>query len=757
VRAGDRARFLSHMSNEHEVHFDMEVLFAVSLMAEEEKAEVVRVMELKGGGEQEEVVPNGLDEEQADIERVIAEEREAERKRNNDIEKRRRIKEAVKIKDVVKLSDDVGTNVLKIQGSKGGEGLKKGGKEKKDATGNKVSTKHQWEDQKAETGDNIKKALEGPTTSVKKKRNKDNIKTPVKELVMEEASDNQTEQVKKFIKCKLCTKVLTIASYQKHIGENHNVLDEMDKKAESSVISENSGTTEKDITSASHNIDKVTSYDTDKVNAKHTKVKCTVCTRIFRDQRYLRMHESRGSCKETDQEKGFKLKCSTCSRCFKSKRKLTWHAKKTGCTLSENVKQEIRAKQKLERATFPLIRCKLCINEFQANNLARHLRTRHSEYEGLLHADLKAKYDAVVDGNKTGPSEEQKKSPDQIKRRLIKRPRTSNGNDTVVSCKLCSQQFQSRNLGRHLRMFHDGQSKETYAELPSAQTVVNPGPSKIITCKMCAKSLKAGSLKKHLRTYHKDVEYSEYKLMNSTIAEKLASPEDGQSGLLTANPTQFAISWCNICLQKVEQEIYEKHMEEHLKPTVIKAEPAENSEPTDDKLANCKLCYSTFKSDIGLERHIQRVHKDDMEALITDFTEDECIFQCPSCPQKFFTTNIRFHHVVSKHGASSGHPCLQCDKKFSKQPGLDKHMKRAHGQMQATPIKPTLLEIDMSNAQMVKLERPDFEASTDRAQSRIEILRGLLARPGKGGEGEEGGEGEHGTIEPSLYERIHGL
>ena len=63
----------------------------------------------------------------------------------------------------------------------------------------------------------------------------------------------------------------------------------------------------------------------------------------------------------------------------------------------------------------------------------------------------------------------------------------------------------------------------------------------------------------------------------------------------------------------------------------------------------CKLCYSPFESKSQLEEHVKLVHMDDMEAMTKEFTEEDCIFQCPKCSEKFFTANIRFHHVIAKH------------------------------------------------------------------------------------------------------------
>ena len=44
VKKGDKTRFFNHISNDHEVHFDMELLYAISYMTEKEKETVIGLM-----------------------------------------------------------------------------------------------------------------------------------------------------------------------------------------------------------------------------------------------------------------------------------------------------------------------------------------------------------------------------------------------------------------------------------------------------------------------------------------------------------------------------------------------------------------------------------------------------------------------------------------------------------------------------------------------------------------------------------------
>ena len=44
VKKGDKSRFFNHISNDHEVHFDMELLFVISFMTDNEKETVINLM-----------------------------------------------------------------------------------------------------------------------------------------------------------------------------------------------------------------------------------------------------------------------------------------------------------------------------------------------------------------------------------------------------------------------------------------------------------------------------------------------------------------------------------------------------------------------------------------------------------------------------------------------------------------------------------------------------------------------------------------
>ena len=44
VKKGDKSRFFNHLSSDHEVHFDMTLLYVISYMTEKEKDTVIGLM-----------------------------------------------------------------------------------------------------------------------------------------------------------------------------------------------------------------------------------------------------------------------------------------------------------------------------------------------------------------------------------------------------------------------------------------------------------------------------------------------------------------------------------------------------------------------------------------------------------------------------------------------------------------------------------------------------------------------------------------
>merc|ERR1719222_832505 len=287
---------------------------------------------------------------------------------------------------------------------------------------------------------------------------------------------------------------------------------------------------------------------------------------------------------------------------------------------------------------------------------------------------------------------------------------------------------------------------------------------------------------------HKDVDFDQY-----VTSREANESTEVSNDLILEKPPKGSKSWCKICKKDLKPNSYRKHMVRHLNEAIAAKEVVKNdakvgeddksvsnkssevssnlpsTDPTLIKIENiesvmevtmeenvqekCKLCYSTFESKTQLEDHVKLVHMDDMEAMTKEFTEEDCIFQCPKCSEKFFTANIRFHHVIAKHSTGKdalivGPICTECDKTFSSKQALRKHKSTQHSELNLKPIlsmrtpeKPTIEMVKLNFQELMKRTRQtekkrDVKAEEDSfeqvplAKDKIESLR-LLFEEGR--------------------------
>ena len=111
VKKGDKSRFFNHVSNDHEVHFDLELLFVISYMTETEKDTVISLMNQRLSGDTEEEAESEVTPE-TEMDTVTLEEEETELAKVREIMKKKWRKGAdnnIVISSAFSLSSEAGT------------------------------------------------------------------------------------------------------------------------------------------------------------------------------------------------------------------------------------------------------------------------------------------------------------------------------------------------------------------------------------------------------------------------------------------------------------------------------------------------------------------------------------------------------------------------------------------------------------------------------------------------------------------------
>ena len=222
VRKGDKARFFSHISHEHEVHHDMELLYALSYMTEKEKDTVICMMD-KRLTETEEVTGDSEGIETISLDESLAQDTSTDQSETEKVEKkpskvqcpecdvtvsrkslkahlrlRHKVvkdgKSACKFCDKVMRKDSLGRHLRQVHGSTREEHEKMARKEEADNQTTRI---------KLEV---VNEVLQGDDP-------------PVDDSV----SDlNPSKVEKKERKCKICFKTVRVSWYSRHLKEKHS-------------------------------------------------------------------------------------------------------------------------------------------------------------------------------------------------------------------------------------------------------------------------------------------------------------------------------------------------------------------------------------------------------------------------------------------------------------------------------------------------------------------------------------------------------
>ena len=199
-----------------------------------------------------------------------------------------------------------------------------------------------------------------------------------------------------------------------------------------------------------------------------------------------------------------------------------------------------------------------------------------------------------------------------------------------VTCHLCQKQFQSRSIRNHLETHNTELNHE---------------------CNLCYKKFKVTkNLKIHQKKYHGE----QRKYFGKIIPPSLLS------------------HGCSKCdLRFVSEAVLQYH---------VRVDHSHSNLKTIDTY-QCKLCYRELKTRSNHKTHM-KVHKEDLEALDRDISEDELEHSCYTCDLKFISKHILIYHSLFKHSArkvsNKRYQCTLCYENFTLQDNVSRHCKNVH-------------------------------------------------------------------------------
>ena len=209
VRKGNRERFLSHINHDHEVHYDKDLLYALSFMTEQEKQTVVLMMEKRMEGSEE------AREETVILDTSTDNSTETEAAANP---------EENLVKPERKPSSKSQCPHCELMVSKKSLKVHLLKKHKISSPGLRRYTACQFCD-KMMRKDSLRRHLRQVHASSKEDQQSQEvtkIKTEVWEQVNADSSSEVEVEGKKQRKCKICFKTVRVSGYSRHLKEKHS-------------------------------------------------------------------------------------------------------------------------------------------------------------------------------------------------------------------------------------------------------------------------------------------------------------------------------------------------------------------------------------------------------------------------------------------------------------------------------------------------------------------------------------------------------
>lgn len=214
-----------------------------------------------------------------------------------------------------------------------------------------------------------------------------------------------------------------------------------------------------------------------------------------------------------------------------------------------------------------------------------------------------------------------------------------------ISCEICQKKFMNKKkLYNHIFYSH-------------------PEPGDAVTCELCQKTFK----KPYILKVHKRQVHESQTVKCDTCLKEFKNDMLLQRHIKWSHPADGMMYKCQQCGRILPSiACYRQHMDNvHALETNIR----------------CEICQKTFKNNKSLQRH-KLLHSGEQIVKKQYKLGD---LQCPECDKKFANaTNLTWHFDQNHSGNKPTNTCYACDKDFSDNACLRRHLESCHSEVPAT-------------------------------------------------------------------------
>ena len=244
--------------------------------------------------------------------------------------------------------------------------------------------------------------------------------------------------------------------------------------------------------------------------------------------------------------------------------------------------------------------------------------------------------------------------------------------DLKYKCNFCPQipGFLTENLVfYHMRKDHKGKK-------------IAQNKKQKVTCHLCQKQFQSRSIKTHLETHNTELNhecnlcYKKFKMTKYlTIHQRKYHAEQRQYFGKKIDPSLLSHSCSECDLKFLAESALQYHIRENHSDSNHKAKARTIV------TFQCKLCYRKLKTNSNYKTHI-KVHKEDLEALNRDISDDELKHSCHTCDLKFYSRHVLTYHSLLNHCArkvtNKRYQCTLCYENFTQHENVIRHCKNFH-------------------------------------------------------------------------------